>query len=91
MTKHWLASEADAEWRPNQPLPSREAGVNSRLDEMQAAILRARLPIPCRVDERRRELAGAVPHSLAGSRSTVPPPIRSGHVYHLFVVRAAAS
>ena len=34
-----------------------EAGINSRLDEMQAAVLRARLPLLERWTRRRRELA----------------------------------
>ena len=44
-----------------EPLPSRlDAGVNSRLDEMQAAILRARLPRLTAATARRRALAARV-------------------------------
>ena len=50
-----------------------EAGVNSRLDEMQAAILRARLPLPARVDRRRRALAARYRRRLAGAPVDVPP------------------
>ena len=65
-----------------------EPGVNSRLDEMQAAILRARLPRLAAWTERRRSLAGAYRTALAGARVEVPPAADPGHVYHLFVVQA---
>ncbi len=65
-----------------------EAGVNSRLDEVQAAVLRARLPLLRGWTERRRELA-------AGYREQLPAGVTPvaqrdpGHVYHLFAVRCA--
>jgi dTDP-4-amino-4,6-dideoxygalactose transaminase len=66
-----------------------EPGVNSRLDEMQAAILRARLPRLDGWTARRRELAGQYREQLDGANHVeVPPQIDPGHVYHLFVVRA---
>jgi dTDP-3-amino-3,4,6-trideoxy-alpha-D-glucose transaminase len=64
-----------------------EAGVNSRLDEVQAALLRARLPRLAGWTARRRELAALY-------RRLLPPPIQpicerdAGHVYHLFPVRS---
>jgi len=63
-----------------------EPGVNSRLDEMQAAILRARLAWLGGWTARRRELATRYRRRLRGSVDPVPE-IDSGHVYHLFVVR----
>ena len=63
-----------------------EAGINSRLDELQAAVLRARLPLLAQWTERRRERA-------AQYRRTLPPGVEPvaerdpGHVYHLFPVR----
>jgi dTDP-4-amino-4,6-dideoxygalactose transaminase len=66
-----------------------EAGVNSRLDELQAAVLRARLPLLPAWIARRRELAAQYRAQLP---ATVTP-IRQrdpGHVYHLFPVRLAA-
>ena len=63
-----------------------EAGVNSRLDELQAAVLRARLPMLPRWTTRRRTLAGTYRRLLTGS--VRPLRLRDeGHVYHLFVVR----
>jgi dTDP-3-amino-3,4,6-trideoxy-alpha-D-glucose transaminase len=66
-----------------------EAGVNSRLDELQAAILGARLPWLARWTARRRELAARYRMALAGAPIDIPVECDSGHVYHLFVVRAA--
>lgn len=63
-----------------------EAGVNSRLDEMQAAILRARLPLLRGWTERRRALASRYRRELADTPVTVPPEADAGHVYHLFPV-----
>ena len=66
-----------------------EFGVNSRLDELQAAILRARLTLLPGWTERRRALARTYRTALAGTRELVVPPERDpGHVYHLFPVRS---
>jgi len=63
-----------------------EFGVNSRLDEMQAAVLRARLARLPRWTQQRRALAAEYRRRLAGSSVTVPPARDPGHVYHLFPV-----
>jgi dTDP-3-amino-3,4,6-trideoxy-alpha-D-glucose transaminase len=66
-----------------------EFGVNSRLDEMQAAVLRARLPLLEGWTERRRALADLYRTALAGIPAVgVPPELDAGHVYHLFPVRS---
>jgi dTDP-4-amino-4,6-dideoxygalactose transaminase len=67
-----------------------EAGVNSRLDEMQAAILRARLPFLHGWTTQRRSLAARYRTGLDGTSVQVPPEFDAGHVYHLFVVRTNA-
>jgi dTDP-4-amino-4,6-dideoxygalactose transaminase len=67
-----------------------EFGINSRLDEIQAAILRARLPLLPAWTTRRRALAARYRERLAGAPVSVPPERDPGHVYHLFVVRSGA-
>jgi dTDP-4-amino-4,6-dideoxygalactose transaminase len=65
----------------------REFGVNSRLDEIQAAILRARLTFLPGWTARRRALARDYRGALQGTSAVVVPPEKDpGHVYHLFVV-----
>jgi dTDP-4-amino-4,6-dideoxygalactose transaminase len=63
-----------------------EAGANSRLDEIQAAILRARLPFLAVWTARRRALAATYRAQLAPRDATVPTECDRGHVYHLFPV-----
>ena len=70
-----------------------EFGVNSRLDEIQAAILRARLPLlggPSGWTARRRALAAEYRGAIQNPSVVVPPECDPGHVYHLFVVRTEA-
>jgi dTDP-4-amino-4,6-dideoxygalactose transaminase len=67
-----------------------EAGINSRLDELQAAILRARLPrLQAWTGERRARAAQYRALLATDSGLTLPPECDAGHVYHLFVVRTA--
>jgi dTDP-3-amino-3,4,6-trideoxy-alpha-D-glucose transaminase len=65
-----------------------EAGINSRLDELQAAVLRARLPLLPAWTGRRRALAAAYRVALPASVRTIPER-DPGHVYHLFPIRSA--
>jgi dTDP-4-amino-4,6-dideoxygalactose transaminase len=67
-----------------------EFGVNSRLDEIQAAILRARLTYLPEWTARRRAIAQRYRAALTATVDvTVPPECDAGHVYHLFPVLAA--
>ena len=63
-----------------------EFGVNSRLDEIQAAILRARLPWLAKWTGQRRHLAADYRARLADTLVAVPPECDPGHVYHLFPI-----
>jgi len=66
-----------------------EFGRNSRLDALQAAVLRLKLPRLEGWNERRRELAAGYGRLLAESELTLPteaPGTR--HAWHLYVVRA---
>jgi len=64
------------------------AGINSRLDEMQAALLRAKLRRLAAWTDRRRAIAARYHEGLAGCGVTLPveqPYARA--VYHLYVIR----
>jgi len=66
-----------------------EPGQNSRLDEMQAALLRVRLPHLAAHNAERRRLAGLYAERLErcaalGLPSSLP---EAEHVFHLYVVR----
>jgi len=69
---------------------SDERGVNSRLDEIQAAILRVKLRHLDAQNARRQAIAEAYDGALANS-SLRPPARRPGgsHVFHLYVTRTA--
>lgn len=74
-------------WTPQTRYVSQTQGMNSRLDEMQAAILRVKLAYLDRWNETRRRLALTYANVLPeGVRLPVE---RAGarHVYHLYVVR----
>jgi dTDP-4-amino-4,6-dideoxygalactose transaminase len=61
-------------------------GFNTRLDELQAAILRVKLPHVERWNAERRRIAATYDELLAGLPGVVPPQPDDGHVYHLYVV-----
>ncbi len=66
-------------------------GVNSRLDEMQAAVLRVKLPHLDAWNAARRHLAHRYDELLAGSGVELPEErpgaAPEGHVWHLYAVR----
>ena len=66
-------------------------GVNSRLDELQAAFLRVRLARLGNDNARRRALAAEYGQAVAGVGDLAPPTEAdwAHHVYHLYVVRTS--
>ena len=69
---------------------SQIAGLNSRLDELQAAILRVKLRYLDQENERRRELAQSYDKLLAHTDLVLPQICAEvEHVYHQYVVRSS--
>jgi len=67
-----------------------EVGYNSRLDELQAAILSIKLNYLDRWNDKRRQLAADYSRRLAGLPITLPQEAASRkHIYHLYSIRAA--
>lgn len=65
-------------------------GWNSRLDELQAAILRAKLRFLDADNQRRRAIADLYDELLADSDLVLPQRRKdAAHVFHLYVVRSA--
>lgn len=62
-------------------------GCNSRLDELQAAILRAKLPHLDSWNDRRREVARAYKKGLSRLELVLPPSVEDNYIAHLYVVR----
>lgn len=71
-------------WKKKYVMTER-GGRNSRLDEMQAAILRLKLPYLDGWNAARRERARWY-HEWFEQTPLDLPPIAPGHVYHLFVI-----
>jgi dTDP-4-amino-4,6-dideoxygalactose transaminase len=66
-----------------------EVGYNSRLDEMQAAVLRVLLPELDGWNDGRRAAADAYERLGLGEHARLPSEVGGAkHVYHLYVVRA---
>jgi dTDP-4-amino-4,6-dideoxygalactose transaminase len=70
-----------------------ELGWNARMDELQAALLRAKLPYVSAWNRRRRQIAAqyaAALAPLAAAGKIVLPPRPAGHVFHQYTVRIPA-
>jgi dTDP-4-amino-4,6-dideoxygalactose transaminase len=69
---------------------STEVGVNSRLDELQAAVLRLKLPHLAEWVSQRRSVAAVYDKALAAGAATPPPaPDPDSHARHLYPVQVA--
>lgn len=66
-----------------------QVGLNSRLDELQAAALRVKLRRLDACNEKRAAAAARYAEGLSGVADITTPAVRQGstHVYHLYVVR----
>ena len=66
-------------------------GQNSRLDELQAAVLRVKLPHLTAWTAQRQQVAAWYDQHLAGLGDLVLPAVAHGatHVYHLYIIRTA--
>lgn len=62
-------------------------GINSRLDEMQAAILAAQIPYVAEWNQRRVEIANRYTQGLKDIVVTPAVNKNSTHVYHLYVIQ----
>ena len=65
----------------------REVGLNSRLDEVQAAVLRVKLRRLEEWNRARRERAACYDRLLGGLVRTPAPAPEGAHVYHQYVIR----
>ena len=66
-------------------------GINSRLDEIQAAVLRVKLKYLDQWNRRRADIAGVYLESLNFRRERLMPPVTgegNTHVWHLFTVQS---
>ncbi len=85
-----LRSQREYGWRPGERYVSHEQGMNSRLDELQAAILSAKLEHLDAENARRGEIARTYNKLLDGlDGQLITPGVAADctHVYHLYVVR----
>lgn len=65
-----------------------ELGMNGRMDELQAAVLRTKLPYLEEWNDRRRKLAEVYNHALSDCEVILPTQSSNNeHVYHLYVIR----
>ncbi|ELL9332090.1 DegT/DnrJ/EryC1/StrS family aminotransferase [Vibrio fluvialis] len=62
-------------------------GVNSRLDEIQAAMLRVKLPYLDMQTKRRQDIAKRYSKEIRNDKVVLPLDADSEHVWHLYVVR----
>lgn len=64
-------------------------GINSRLDEIQAAILNIKLPLLGENNRSRREIARSYTNAFSSREKLTTPCERSGcyHVYHQYVIK----
>ncbi len=84
----YLKLKALANYGSHKKYENLYKGVNSRLDELQAAVLDVKLKGLDADNERRREIANYYCKNINNSKITLPKALeKEGHVWHIFVVR----
>ncbi len=74
----------------SRPYQHDELGFNSRLDELQAVVLRAKLRHIRAYNEGRRRVAAAYRRALSEAAVHLPAEVQEGaHVYHQFVIQTS--
>lgn len=70
---------------------NQECGLNSRLDEIQAAVLRVKLPHIDQENQKRREIATRYLKEIKNDKIVLPanPTDPNQHVWHLFVIQTS--
>lgn len=71
----------------DKPYHNRYIGINSRLDPLQAALLRVKLPYTDAENDGRRRLASVYIEDIDNPNVVVQRDVRGHHVYHQFVVQ----
>ncbi len=69
------------------PYRNEMLGYNSRLDALQAAILRVKLPFVAEWNAARRRVAATYRQALAELPGVVAPAVTPGHVFHQYTLR----
>ncbi|HEX7003126.1 MAG TPA: DegT/DnrJ/EryC1/StrS family aminotransferase [Trueperaceae bacterium] len=72
---------------PEKRYENQMIGYNSRLDEIQAAILRVKLPRVDEWNEKRRAVAASYTRALEALSLFSPPFETRGHIYHQYTIR----
>lgn len=70
----------------SRPYHHETLGLNSRLDEIQAAVLRVKLPHVAKWNEKRRQAAGRYAERLQKLDGIQPPADMDGHVWHQYTL-----
>ena len=65
-------------------------GYNSRMDSLQAMVLRLKLPLLDGYNTARRRIAGRYNELLAGVPGLITPEVVEGHVFHQYTVRVTS-
>lgn len=84
------AVRAIANYGSTEKYINKYKGLNSRLDEMQAAILNIKLKYLDKENQRRREIAECYCNTITNPYIIIPaiPEDKNSHVWHLFVIRS---